>query len=153
MFEAVSLATRNAITLYTSSHCTMQLGYGPTAYKFGTQRLDCGNMTPETVQDPKLGGWMRGCAVEATTETFGAGVNRGGAGLWIMQVDTDVVRAWWIPRSRVPEQLKNGTTEVINPDSWPINPVMRFTVKSCDVRSAFTNMKIVCTHGPFYGCH
>lgn len=150
IYEAVSLATRNGISLYTStSPCMMQHGYGPAAFTPGTARLNCGDMTPATVLDPKKDGWMRGCAVEALEGTFGDKANERGGGIWVMQVDTDVIRAWWIPRDRVPDELKSGRTGNINPDTWPIDPVMRFTVQSCDVRKAFSKMKIVRGPGHF----
>ena len=127
----------------------MQHGYGPVAFTLGTARLNCGDMTPATVLDPRKDGWMRGCAVEAPEGTFGHRANERGGGIWVMQVDTDVIRAWWIPRDKIPIELKHGRTGSINPDTWPIDPVMRFTVKSCDVRKAFRKMKLVSGPGRF----
>lgn len=81
--------------------------------------------------------------MEGLDGTFGEEINKRGGGIWAMQVDTDSIRAWWIPRDRIPEELKSGKKDGINPDTWPVNPIMRFKLQSCDVKKAFTNMKIV----------
>ncbi|KAJ4300829.1 hypothetical protein N0V90_002917 [Kalmusia sp. IMI 367209] len=134
--EATSLATKNAVTVFTQETCEMA-DQGSSPAPGSPIRTSCGGILPEDVQSGTSG---KGCTVESAPGTFGESSNDQGAGVWAMQVDGAQMRAWYFPRAQVPADLQERGTP--NPDGWA-NPIMNFAATNCDLKSAFTNMNII----------
>lgn len=80
-----------------------------------------------------------GCGATAPNGTFGDSFNRNGGGVLATEVDVTGIRVWQFARSMVPESVKNESPD---PNSWG-TPVLHFVPKECDIRAAWTKMKIV----------
>lgn len=123
LVESVSFLSRNEITLYTGPNpCSMEARKG-SGDVFSTR---C---------DYKGGG----CGATAPNGTFGDTFNRNGGGVLATQIDVTGIRVWQFARSMVPENMKNENPD---PNSWG-TPVLHFVPKECDIRAAWTKMKIV----------
>ncbi|KAF3030291.1 hypothetical protein E8E12_000885 [Didymella heteroderae] len=121
--ESVSFLSRNEITLYTGpDQCSMEARNG-SGDVFST-RCDYRG---------------EGCGATAPNGTFGDSFNRNGGGVLATEIDVTGIRVWQFARSMVPESVKNESPD---PNSWG-TPVLHFVPKECDIRAAWTKMKII----------
>ncbi|KAL2849183.1 concanavalin A-like lectin/glucanase domain-containing protein [Aspergillus pseudoustus] len=128
IIENVNDATSNHMTLHTSDGCSIDSsGFSGTLLT-----SNCYAQAPG--QDNNAG-----CGIQATSSnSYGAGFNSAGGGVYATEWTGDHISIWFFPRSSVPGDISSGNP---NPSSWG-TPAARFA-GSCDIESHFTDMQII----------
>jgi len=127
IIEGVNTQATDAITLHTSSGCTMS-GTG----SLGGSVLQNG--------DCNAGNGNTGCSTStASTQGFGAGFNAIGGGVYAMEWTSSAIEVYFFPRNAIPSDITSGSP---NPSGWG-TPVASFSGNGCDIDSHFMNHNIV----------
>ncbi|KAJ0421848.1 concanavalin A-like lectin/glucanase domain-containing protein [Aspergillus carlsbadensis] len=129
IIENVNEATNNHMTLHTSDGCSIE----PTGFSGSLLTSNCYVQAPGQENSA-------GCGIQATSSnSYGAGFNSAGGGVYATEWTGNAISIWFFPRSSIPGDISSGNP---NPSSWGIPPVARFA-GSCDIDSHFTNMQII----------
>jgi len=118
--EGVNNYTNNQATIHTNVGCTLPTSNSNTLAISGTVvgGMDCAALTTGN----------QGCGVRASTNnSFGAGFNANGGGVYAMKWDTTGVAVYFFPRGSVPSDISTGAPQ---PDSWG-NAQARWPAASC----------------------
>ncbi|KAL4911009.1 hypothetical protein BDW74DRAFT_172465 [Aspergillus multicolor] len=125
----------NAVTLHTTSGCEMDV-----------RRKQLGSTTYTTCDNSTNGN--AGCGVQGASETYGEVMNRGGGGVYTLELRPAGIRAWFFPRDSIPADLRLANTSFVNdtakpdPSTWG-TALADFPNTSCDIPSHFRNQSII----------
>jgi hypothetical protein len=122
ILEGVNAFTKNQVSLHTGRGCTMpqdlennQLG-DMTRGNFDS--FDCSSANTGN----------QGCGVhDPSTQSYGAGFNEIGGGVYVLAWQKSGITAWFHPRYNIPADITNGNP---NPENWG-TPVAHFPSVSC----------------------
>ncbi|KLT39292.1 hypothetical protein CC85DRAFT_251404 [Cutaneotrichosporon oleaginosum] len=122
ILEGVNAFTKNQVSLHTGRGCTMprdlennQLG-----------KMTTGNFDSFDCSSANTGN--QGCGVhDQSTQSYGAGFNEIGGGVYVLAWQKSGITAWFHPRYNIPDDITNGNP---NPDNWG-TPVAHFPSTSC----------------------
>ena len=125
IIEGVNDATNNLMSLHTSPGCTIA-----GANETGTlQSSDCDTSV----------NYNSGCGVTSNTaQSYGAGFNGVGGGVYAMQWTSDYIRIWFFPAGSVPVDITAGTPD---PSTWG-EPAANME-GSCNIDSHFASHQII----------
>jgi hypothetical protein len=127
IIEGVNTQATDAITLHTSSGCTMS----------GT-----GSLSGSVLQngDCNAGNGNTGCSTStASTVGYGAGFNANGGGVYAMEWTSSAIEVYFFPRNAIPSDITSGSP---NPSGWG-TPVASFSGSGCDIDTHFMNHNII----------
>ncbi len=132
IIEGVNSQTTDAVTLHTSSGCSMSsAGSGAgSKYSSGVGSVDCG-----------AGGGYEGCSISTTSsQAYGPGFNANGGGVYAMELTSSAISVWFFPRgSSLATALGNsGATPETNSFG---TPMARFT--GCDISTHFAAQQLI----------
>ncbi|KAL2823169.1 concanavalin A-like lectin/glucanase domain-containing protein [Aspergillus cavernicola] len=128
IIENVNTATNNLMTLHTGDGCTID----STGFSGSALTTNCYIQAPGQSNNA-------GCGIQApTSDSYGAGFNSIGGGIYATEWTGNAISIWFFPRSSIPSDITAGTP---NPSSWG-TPTARFA-GNCDIESHFTNMQII----------
>ncbi|KAI9763413.1 MAG: hypothetical protein M1840_000544 [Geoglossum simile] len=130
IIEGVHLNTKNLMALHTDSTpgCTIN-GNGQTGT---TSTFNCDTTTNTQPNNA-------GCAVNANSDnTYGAGFNKAGGGVYATEWTSSWIRIWFFPRGSIPADITAG---IPNPSTWG-TPSANFQ-GSCDIDAHFSNLQII----------
>lgn len=96
----------NAVTLHTTSGCTMPVDRDQTG---STLETDCDTPDPDSV----------GCGVvDSNKNSYGPAFNKNGGGWYALERTESSIKVWFWPRNgKPPSEVKSGKGQ-INTDSW-----------------------------------
>jgi hypothetical protein len=128
VIEGVNLAGNNAITLHTSSGCSMNIAGSQSGTTLSDSNCNSGNGN-------------NGCSASTSTpNAYGDSFNNNGGGVYAMQWESSGIYVWFFPRNNIPADIKNGVPVTGN---WGL-PVVAFNGGSgCNVDQHFQNQNIV----------
>ncbi|KKK12876.1 hypothetical protein P175DRAFT_0431004 [Aspergillus ochraceoroseus IBT 24754] len=128
VIEGVNAQTNNQMTLHTGDGCTID-NSGFT-----------GNLLTSNCYAYASGQASNaGCGMEApTANSYGAGFNNIGGGVYATEWTSDAISIWFFPRSSIPADISAGTPD---PSAWG-TPTARFA-GSCNIDSHFGDMQII----------
>jgi len=127
IIEGVNQQATDAITLHTSSGCTMS-GSGSASGSI-LQNGDC-----------NAGNGNTGCSTStASTQGFGAGFNAIGGGVYAMEWTSSAIEVYFFPRNAIPADITSGSP---NPAGWG-TPTASFSGSGCSIDSHFMNHNII----------
>ncbi|KAI0136584.1 concanavalin A-like lectin/glucanase domain-containing protein [Xylariales sp. AK1849] len=117
IIEGVNSASSTTFTLHTSAECSFSQGN----CNAGNGNDGCG----EQIND---------------TQTYGAGFNEIGGGVYAVEWTSEAISIWFFPRSgSIPSDIAAGNPD---PTSWPA-ATGTFSGSGCDIDSHFTGHQIV----------
>ncbi|KAJ9648403.1 hypothetical protein H2199_001258 [Coniosporium tulheliwenetii] len=124
IIEGANLQDKNRMTLHTSNNCTI-----------------AGNNQNSELVTPNCWSQAGGCGVRArTTDTYGAGFNTVGGGVYAMEWTSSWIRIWFFPRNSIPAGVSSSTPD---PSTFGV-PLANFQGPStCNIDSKFVNHKII----------
>ena len=130
IIEGVNLQATNQMTLHTNAGCTI----GTTGMA-STSTVNTTNCDTNASNQKK----NAGCSIMTSdTQSFGAGFNAIGGGVYATEWTSQYIDIYFFPRSSIPSDITSGTP---NPSSWG-TPMAHYT-GNCDISQHFTNMNIV----------
>ncbi|KAK4696153.1 hypothetical protein P7C71_g1722, partial [Lecanoromycetidae sp. Uapishka_2] len=132
IIEGVNNAATNQMTLHTSSGCSVSNApeYSSPQSSFNTTNCDV-NATGQKKN--------AGCGIIAKdTNTFGAGFNAIGGGVYATEWTDEAIQIWFFPRSSIPADITSNTPDT---SKWE-TPLSHFC-GNCDIKSHFQNMNII----------
>ena len=116
----------------------MTLHVGTACNNVGQANAMTGSLVASACQVSQ-GGDNQGCGVkDASASSFGAGMNRAGGGVVVLEWNDTAINGWWFVRGQLPMDIVSGEP---NPAGWG-SPVASF-VPSCNVATAFKNHNII----------
>ncbi|TFK92177.1 glycoside hydrolase family 16 protein [Polyporus arcularius HHB13444] len=129
ILEEVNLVTNNQMVLHTTPGCTQ----APGVQQLGTTKgTDCSAGVNSRV----------GCAVTDTRDnSFGAGFNNAGGGVWATQFDASGIFIWFWTRASVPSDVSISATSA-DPAKWG-TPTAAWPASSCNITNFFQPQQIV----------
>ncbi|GES58164.1 putative endo-1,3(4)-beta-glucanase [Aspergillus terreus] len=116
----------NAVTLHTTSGCNMKVKRkqtGTTNYK------TCLNSTNDN----------SGCGVQGEPDSYGEAFNKGGGGVYALELRDAGIRAWYFHRDSIPDDITSGHPD---PSTWG-TALADFPNTNCDIPSHFRNQSII----------
>ncbi|RDW91925.1 hypothetical protein BP5796_01319 [Coleophoma crateriformis] len=127
IIEGVNSQTENLMSLHTNDTCTIA---GDMRYQSGvTQANDC---------DYNTGG-STGCGtLSQEADTYGAGFNQVGGGVFATQWTSDYIRIWFFPRGNIPYDIQDQHPD---PSLWGL-PEANFQ-GHCDIDANFKEHQII----------
>ncbi|KAI9328599.1 concanavalin A-like lectin/glucanase domain-containing protein [Zopfochytrium polystomum] len=127
--EGVNVNTNNQVTLHTSDGCTINT----------SQQSQTGSTLTTSCVSP--GSDNSGCGVRANTgNTYGAGFNSVGGGVYATEWTTSAIKVWFFQRGSVPSDIASGGN--VTPANWG-TPMAHFPLGGSCAASHFSNMQIV----------
>ncbi|KAI9342095.1 concanavalin A-like lectin/glucanase domain-containing protein [Zopfochytrium polystomum] len=127
--EGVNVNTNNQVTLHTSDGCAIDTS------------LQSQTGTTLTTSCVSPGTDNSGCGVSATTaNTYGAGFNSAGGGVYAAEWTTSAIKVWFFQRGSVPSDIAAGGN--VTPANWG-TPMAHFPLGASCAASHFSNMQIV----------
>ncbi|KZT07290.1 glycoside hydrolase family 16 protein [Laetiporus sulphureus 93-53] len=127
IIEGVNLMTQNQITLHTGDTCTLN----STAATTGS--ISSTTCTSSADADS-------GCAyTQPGTNSFGAGFNAAGGGVFAHLWNSDGITVWFFTRDAIPSDVAGGTPD---PTSWG-TPTAIFPDTGCDISASLYDHTIV----------
>jgi len=153
ILEGVNTATTNAVTLHTSSGCTMSGAGSVATTQFAATGPDCGQ-----------GGGFNGCSQHAASQaTYGDGFNAAKGGVYAMEWTSSAISVWFLPRGSAAASALAGTTTTTggsngtyatasggggrrggSPDTATFGPPLaRFSGPGCNIDQHFQNHQLV----------
>ncbi|KAI0028272.1 concanavalin A-like lectin/glucanase domain-containing protein, partial [Vararia minispora EC-137] len=125
--EGVNEYTENQATIHTSSGCTISSS--------GLSSLLTGSLIGQTNCDATATN-NQGCGIrDSRTNSFGAGFNNIGGGVYSMLWDSNGVSVWFFPRSSIPSDITAGAPI---PSSWG-TPMAFWSANSCNPSTFFSD--------------
>ncbi|RMZ92433.1 hypothetical protein DV736_g343, partial [Chaetothyriales sp. CBS 134916] len=130
IIENVNSATVNRMSAHTGSSCSItKMG------NFTGSVLTTNCDSNAAGQSPNAG-----CSFTNTlTQTFGAGFNAIGGGVYATEWTSQAISIWFFPRLLIPSDILNGSPD---PSGWG-EPLAQFTGDGCDIDDHFKNHQIV----------
>ncbi|KAJ3513119.1 hypothetical protein NLJ89_g3130 [Agrocybe chaxingu] len=126
--EGVHDYTNNQATIHTDIGCTLA-STSANALAISGRVIDGTNCAALTTGN-------QGCGIRASTSnSFGAGFNANGGGVYAMKWDSTGIAVYFFPRGSVPADI---TAEVPQPDTWGAAQA-RWPAASCDPFKYFNN--------------
>ena len=130
IIEGVNNAGSNQMTLHTSAGCSISNQYATPNSIINT--TDCDTNAPSQKKNA-------GCAVVAkASNTFGAGFNAVGGGVYATEWTSSAIKIWFWPRAGIPADINAGKPD---PNKWG-QPLAHFCGE-CDMKAYFQNLQIV----------
>jgi hypothetical protein len=127
IIEGVNSQTTDAITLHTSSGCSMSNSGSASG-----SVLQNSNCNADNAND--------GCSQSTTdTEGYGTGFNAIAGGIYAMDWTSSAISIYFFPRYAIPTDISSGNP---NPSSWG-PPRAMFSGSGCDIDAYFMNQNIV----------
>jgi hypothetical protein len=129
ILEGVNEQTNNAMTLHTGPGCAIADG----GFSGSVETQSC---------DVKADGQAAnaGCSIKHASEnSYGAGLNSIGGGVYATQWTNDAISVWYFPRGSIPTDALGDAPD---PTSWP-TPDARFANSACDIQNIFNKQQIV----------
>jgi hypothetical protein len=116
IIEGVNSDSSTTMTLHTSAGCTFAQG-------------DC-----------NAGNGNTGCPEEVNnTQSYGAGFNDIGGGVYAVEWTSSAISLWFFPRSSIPSDITTGSPD---PTSWPA-ATTKFSGSGCNIDQHFSEHQIV----------
>ncbi|KAG8930317.1 hypothetical protein FRC02_004359 [Tulasnella sp. 418] len=117
ILEGVNENSFNQAALHTASGCTLPADFGATGVSAtgpNCAALETGNS---------------GCGIRSVeSNTYGAGFNENGGGVYAMLWDESAVSIWFFPRGSIPKDVSSSSPQ---PASWG-KPAARWPADTCD---------------------
>jgi len=135
IIENVNSATTNAMTLHTSSGCSVN---GNNTSFTGT--LSTSNCDVNAADQ----GNNVGCGIQSyDTQSYGSGFNANGGGVYATEWTSSGISIWFFGPGVIPADISNNNSPSSNPNpaAWG-KPTARFE-GACAIDSHFRNMQIV----------
>ncbi len=130
IIEGVNNALTNQMTLHTSPGCTVMSNYTSPQSSFNTTNCDI-NASGQKKN--------AGCGIIAKdSNSFGAGFNAIGGGVYATEWTDKAIQIWFFPRSSIPADVASNTP---NTSKWG-TPMAHFG-GDCDINTHFQNMNII----------
>jgi hypothetical protein len=129
ILEGVNEQTNNAMTLHTAAGCAIADG----GFAGSVETQSC---------DVKADGQPAnaGCSIKHPSEnSYGAGLNSMGGGVYATQWTNDAISVWFFPRGSIPADALGDAPD---PAAWP-TPDARFASSACDIQNIFNKQQIV----------
>jgi len=126
--EGVHDYTNNQATIHTDVGCTLPSSSSNALAISGTVvgGTDCAALTTGN----------QGCGIRASTNnSFGAGFNANGGGVYAMKWDTTGIAVYFFPRGSIPADISDGAPQ---PDSWGLAQA-QWPASSCAPFKFFNN--------------
>ncbi|KAI9829913.1 MAG: hypothetical protein M1826_005335 [Phylliscum demangeonii] len=126
IIEAVNRDTNNHLSLHTADRCHMTgataltNSTGDNCFAFANGNAGCG-------------------AYDPNPQSFGAGFNRIGGGVYAVEWTSQHIAIWFFPRDRIP---KNVLSPQPDPAQWG-TPVADWSGGGCDIDSHFREHQII----------
>jgi hypothetical protein len=118
------------MTLHTGPGC--QIGSDTTAF---TGSVTTGNCDVNAKGQSK----NAGCSIEnKSKQSYGAGLNQNGGGVYAMQWNADAISVYFFPRDNIPADVLGDCP---NPTTWG-KPAAKF-VGGCDIEESFAEQQII----------
>ncbi|KNZ72585.1 putative glycosidase C21B10.07 [Termitomyces sp. J132] len=129
IIEGINLQTSNQMAMHSDPGCMQAPQPGQTGLTLNT---DCGSADG------------RGCIVgETKHNSFGAGFNKAGGGVFATQLDVSGVYIWFWGRADIPEQITTATsTSNINVTAFGL-PSAAYPVSGCNYTQFFGPQQLV----------
>ncbi|CAK7198313.1 hypothetical protein SEUCBS139899_000973 [Sporothrix eucalyptigena] len=132
IIEGVNSQSTDAITLHTSSGCTMSSSGSAsgTQYSGDVSAIDCG-----------ADGGYEGCSLSTTTtNAYGAGFNSNGGGVYVMELTSEAISVWFFARGS--SQATSLASATATPDTSSFGtPMGMFT--GCDIDTYFSAQQLI----------
>ncbi|KAF1836674.1 hypothetical protein BDW02DRAFT_587192 [Decorospora gaudefroyi] len=130
ILEGVNEQTNNGMTLHTGPGC--QIGKDTTQF--------AGELTTGNCDIAAEGqGVNVGCSIkEPSTESYGAGLNSIGGGVYATQWTSEAISIYYFPRGSIPEDVLGDSPD---PSGWG-KPAAKFE-GGCDITETFKQQKII----------
>lgn len=130
ILEGVNDYTNNGMTLHTGPGC--MIGSDTTQFS--------GEVTTPNCDVAAEGqGKNVGCSIRhPSKQSYGAGLNRNGGGVYATQWDSDAISIYFFPRGSIPADVLGDSP---NPSAWG-KPAAKFA-GACDIDKMFSEQKIV----------
>jgi len=120
--EGINADKMNQATLHTVTGCYLATSYTAT-----------GSMAADTNCSAYHNN-NAGCGLVSTSQqSYGAGFNANGGGVFAMQWIESGISVWFFPRGSIPSDITN---EALNPSNWG-TPMANFPPSSCDPNTYF----------------
>lgn len=130
ILEGVHEQTNNGMTLHTGPGC--QIGQDTSQF---AGSLHTGNCDVAAEGQPA----NTGCSIEhPSTQSYGAGLNAIGGGVYATQWTADAISIYYFPRDSVPADVLGDSP---NPSGWG-KPAAKFN-GGCDIAQTFKQQQIV----------
>ncbi|TFK76719.1 hypothetical protein BDN72DRAFT_5594 [Pluteus cervinus] len=132
IIEGVGDYTNNQATIHTNPGCTLPSTDSNALSITGNVvgGTDCAALTTGN----------QGCGVRASTSnTFGAGFNSNGGGVYAMQWDTTGVSVYFFPSNSIPADIQ---ANVPHPETWG-NPQAKWPASTCDPFKFFQSHSVI----------
>jgi hypothetical protein len=127
IIEGVNSQKTDAITLHTSSGCSMSNSGSASGSVLLNSNCNAGNADD-------------GCSQSTTsTEGYGTGFNAISGGVYAMDWTSSAISIYFFPRYAIPTDISSGKP---NPSSWG-TPQAMFSGSGCDIDAHFMNHNIV----------
>jgi hypothetical protein len=134
IIEGVNQNSNNAMTLHTSSGCTIN-NSGFTG-SLSTSNCDV-NAAGQSSN--------AGCGIQSrSSASYGTGFNNNGGGVYATEWTSSAISVWFFPRSAIPSDISSGNP---NPSGW--GTPSAFFQGNCNIDSHFQNQQIVRFAHPF----
>lgn len=129
ILEGVNEQTQNALTLHTNAGCAITNNGG---FLGALNTPNCDGNAPGQANNA-------GCQIAASaTNTYGAGFNANGGGVYATEWTSSAISIYFFPRGSIPSDISSGNP---NPSSWG-KPLAQFQ-GGCDIDSHFKDQQIV----------
>jgi hypothetical protein len=127
IIEGVNGQTTNAVTLHTSSGCSMSNSGSASGSVLGSADCNAGNGNI-------------GCSQStSSTQAYGTGFNAIGGGVYAMDWTSSAISIYFFPRGSIPGDISSGNP---NPSSWGA-PQAMFSGSGCNIDAHFMNHNII----------
>ncbi|KAL9105314.1 MAG: hypothetical protein Q9227_009481 [Pyrenula ochraceoflavens] len=129
IIEGVNSGTTNAMTLHTSSDCSMSSG--GFSGSLNTKNCDVNAAGQAT---------NAGCGIDSSsTASYGDGFNSANGGVYATEWTSNGISIYFFPRGSVPSDISGDNPD---PTGWGL-PAASFGSSSCDIDSHFKGLQIV----------
>jgi hypothetical protein len=133
IIEGANTNSVNLASAHTGNTCTIQQSPLQMTGTSGGNNCDYYN-DDGTYNGAGCGGW------DTRTNSWGAGFNANGGGVYAMEWTSDGIKVWFFPRGSVPSDISSGSTP--DPSGWGL-PFSIFNGPSCDIDANFADHRIV----------
>lgn len=131
IIEGVNLQSTNAMTLHTTSGCSI------TNNNNFTGSISTYNCNVDASGQPT----NAGCSIDASnSNTYGAGLNSNGGGVYATEWTSSAISIYFFPAGSVPSDITSGNPVV---SGWSEQNRLAQFQGGCDIDSYFQNQQIV----------
>ncbi|GAM82704.1 hypothetical protein ANO11243_006880 [Dothideomycetidae sp. 11243] len=130
IIEGVNNQATNAMTLHTADGCSIT---NNGAFSGSVSTTNCFVYAPGQSSNA-------GCSIgTGNTNTYGAGLNAIGGGVYAMSWTTSAISIYFFPRGSIPGDITSGNPD---PTGWG-KPLSQFSGGGCNIPQFFQNNQIV----------